>query len=329
MRLLSLSGESGFACWRTRRQSLGSPVSRTGKRESSFQFKANFALIILALAFLLATTFSARTDIRIDHGKDLNIFITGTITARDAAAFQKITHELERRSFKVSLDSIGGDVRAAMQIGRLVRRYDGSTEVLLGGRCYSSCALVFVAGVFRLNAGEIGLHRPYLASAPQSRQSLEKHVPLMLSLAKRYISEMGITDNFYHQMVNTEPAQMVKYALSESDQLVPIYDPAYQEIEISYGARRYGITTAEMRQREKNAERCYKLRHFVQMGDCVEAARWGLTGHVYRERALKTAVCAGSKEEIEVIEALPKKERQDHALWIRAESCVRNIMLRP
>ena len=55
------------------------------------------------------------------------------------------------------------------------------------------------------------MHRPYLASRPQSRQVVEKQIPLMLSEVKQYIAEMGITDNFYQQMMNTEPSQMAIY----------------------------------------------------------------------------------------------------------------------
>jgi hypothetical protein len=121
--------------------------------------------------------------------------------------------------------------------------------------------------------GSLGLHRPYLASVPQNRQAVEKQVPLMLSQVKQYVAEMGITDNFYQQMVNTEPAQMVVYGTASDAELaearklgmpawpsytklVPEYDPVYQEVEISYSARRHGVTTSEMRRREIDAEEC-------------------------------------------------------------------------
>src|ERR1700737_1956797 len=118
--------------------------------------------------------------------------------------------------------------------------------------------------------GSLGLHRPYLASIPQKREIVEKQVPLMLSQVKQYVAEMGITDNFYQQMVNTEPAQMVVYYamdLAEGNamglptrvnytKLIPEYDPVYQEVETSYDARWYGVTTSEMRQREIDAEVC-------------------------------------------------------------------------
>jgi hypothetical protein len=120
----------------------------------------------------------------------------------------------------------------------------------------SSCALIFIAGVVRavdFPRGELGLHRPYLASRPQSRQVVEKQIPLMLSEVKQYIAEMGITDNFYQQMMNTEPSQMAIYgpvhpttsdgaALPTSDakalglrwdsyrKLVPEYDPCTRHL---------------------------------------------------------------------------------------------------
>jgi hypothetical protein len=76
----------------------------------------------------------------------------------------------------------------------------------------------------------------------------------MLSQVKQYVAEMGITDHFYQQMVNTEPEQMVIYG--RYSKFVPEYDPVYQEVEIAYRARSYGVTTSEMRRREIAAQAC-------------------------------------------------------------------------
>ena len=99
--------------------------------------------------------------------------------------------------------------------------------------------------------GELGLHRPYLSAVPQSGETVEKQVPLMLSMLKSYVNEMGITDNFYQQMVNTEPSRMTMYYWDDYTKLVPENDPVYAEVEIARDARKYGITTSEMRQREQ------------------------------------------------------------------------------
>jgi hypothetical protein len=121
-------------------------------------------------------------------------------------------------------------------------RLGGQFEDLRRKRnCYSSCALIYIAGVSRFNDGVIGLHRPYFAAAPQSRQSIERETPLMLQKIKEYVQSMGVTDLFYQEMVNTEPANIRLYRGDEIQKLVPTHDPSHEEIETAYDARKYGV----------------------------------------------------------------------------------------
>jgi hypothetical protein len=172
------------------------------------------------------------------------------------------------------------------------------------------------------------LHRPYLASAPQNRQAVEKQVPLMLSLVKQYVAEMGVTDNFYQQMVNTETSQMVIYK-DNYKKLAPEYDPVYQEVQSSYDARHYGVTTSEMRERERDAQGCFMRKDMNGWArwNCAEALRWGLSEGVYRERSGKKQECR-LDDDFKLLLAMPKKERRDHPLWVKWETCERNTMLR-
>jgi hypothetical protein len=305
-------------------------------------------------------TVSAQADLRIlKRSPTLEVSISGTIVERDARAFEALSQELERTVPYVKLDSIGGDVDAAMRIGRLIRKYEGHTIIerepapgdVVGrdnANCYSSCALIFIAGVARFvnsSGGQLGLHRPYFVSAPQDRQVLEKKVPLMLSQIRQYITEMGITQNFYEQMVNTEPSQMVVYGnpnvelkdynravgirtvVGNWTKLVPAHDPVYEEIVTSYDARRYGVTTLEMRKRESEADACLKKHLNVRdWNACAQAARWGLSERVYGDRD-KQALTCWHDEDTKFLQTIPTKERKDHPVWIKRETCVRNIML--
>jgi hypothetical protein len=54
---------------------------------------------------------------------------------------------------------------------------------------------------------------------------------------------MGVTDLFYQEMVNTEPADIRLYRGDDIDRLVPHRDPTFDEIATSYQARQYGIDT--------------------------------------------------------------------------------------
>jgi hypothetical protein len=321
---------------------------------SGHKVQRQLLFVVWIIAFHCLLTVVARADFRIlkRTSSSIELFISGTITEQDAKAIEMLSPELERSFLDVKLDSTGGDVDAAMQIGRLIRKYEGATTIDAGpssghdANCYSSCALIFISGVFGSIsfAGQLGLHRPYLASAPQSRQTVEKQVPLMLSQLRRYVAEMGITENFYQQMVNTEPSQMVIYgneSTAEDRQLwkalgmrttpnnnwkrlVPEFDPLFQEVLTSYSARERGVTTSEMRQRAKDAEVCFNSPAALH---CIDAIRWGLTERVYLERNKRARAACWRDEDEKLLLTIPKKERKDHPLWIKRETCTRNIML--
>jgi hypothetical protein len=306
--------------------------------------------------FVLMLMPGASADLRKlspEHGR-VEILISGTITQQDAKAFEALSSEMEQNHPTVKLDSVGGDVDAAMRIGRLVRQYELITwnskeqDADFNANCYSSCALIFIAGVWRSIAslgGQLGLHRPYFGSAPKNRQALEKEVPLMLSQVRQYIAEMGITENFYQQMVNTEPSQMVVYGIPNTDSmeirrevgirtivndwrmLVPEYDPVYQEITTSYDARSYGVTTLEMRKRESDAEGCSTRKDTKDYLTCREAIRWGLSERVYVERDKEARAVCRRDEDLKFLRTIPAKERLDHPVFIKRETCIRNVML--
>ncbi len=307
-------------------------------------------LFTLGATWILSTTITANADIKITRGDEIFVTIGGTITDSDAKEFQKLSQEFEYKPFTVHLGSMGGDVSAAMQIGRLIRKYDGTTLIVnlapwlstnpksLAHRCYSSCALIFIAGVHRVvNDGELGLHRPYFASAPQSRESLEKQVPLMLSMVKGYVAEMGITDNVYQQMVNTEPSKIAIYPASNYQTLVPEYVPVFAEIEVAREARKYGTTTSEMRQRQAEAKdtRCDpSALHQENYSDCQYSLYWGLSERVYQERNAKAKTeCWFSKHwpysdnEDAMLKQTPRKLRDNLPFVLRVETCTRNVML--
>jgi ATP-dependent protease ClpP protease subunit len=300
-------------------------MQEAGLRSVALQTTKCFWPRKLVFAFLLAMSNVAEADIKIGKSpyNTFLIFITGTITDRDAQALQDISNEFEYVEPIIYLDSRGGSVSAAIQIGRLIRKYDG--ETVIAGKCYSSCALIFIAGVVRIirsTSDELGLHRPYLAAAPLNRQDVEKQVPLMLSTVKSYVAEMGITENFYQQMVNTEPSQMIVYKYANYTTLVPLRDPVYDEVRVAREARKYGITTSDYRQREQETKRC-GIIFDDKSKTCAEALKWGLSESVYLERKAK-ASCSFTLEEA-MGKVLPRK--LDDPVKMRCEAATRKIML--
>jgi len=271
----------------------------------------------------------AHPDILLGDRTDtsLTLTVSGTITDNDSKIFENAVKNLGDRQLSVGLDSLGGDVFAAMQIGRSIRLHQGFTFIPVSNKCYSSCALIFISGVMRHDLGELGLHRPYFASAPQDRRTIEARLPQMLAQIKQYVAEMGIGENFYQQMMNIDPSKMAIYTIDNYTNLIPERDPVFDEIQVAYDARRYGVTTLEMRQRDRDAEECLQKKTTAGVITCQEAVRWGLSERAYSEQSAKAKACKLSDDDLRVLEALPRRQVRDHPLILKQESCERAIML--
>lgn len=119
------------------------------------------ASIWAALAAIAAPAQGA--DIRtynIDENLEA-IFITGEITQQDVAVFRNLS--IRYPNAVVILDSDGGQVIPAMDIGRIIRLAGYETVVLSNSICTSSCALIWVAGSTRYLSpnGRVGFHASY------------------------------------------------------------------------------------------------------------------------------------------------------------------------
>jgi hypothetical protein len=262
------------------------------------------------------------------------IVIRGQITQQDFAFFSSQVNEFKSKPLRVFLDSPGGDVDAAMKIGRIIRSADGETRIPLNRRCSSSCALIFISGVKRFNFGELGLHRPYFASAPLSNAQIEKQMPIMRSAVKEYVEEMGITGGFFERMFNTPPSEIDILRGDDSEKIVPEMDPTYEEIETSRQARWYGLTTSEYRKRDSLRESCYILDSSglitgLKYPECLESTLWGLSPATYRSRKAKADTRCGvslSDTEKQLVEATPRKDRYSHPIYLQYLTCRVNVM---
>jgi len=103
--------------------------------------------------FICVSVRTALADVSIESGLlryKINVF--GTISRDDATKLAQREAEAELEfgfNPELFLNSTGGDVDAAMSIGRIVRRIDGFTQVKRNAQCYSSCALIYIAGPIR------------------------------------------------------------------------------------------------------------------------------------------------------------------------------------
>ena len=292
------------------------------RQRGSIRHRA-IASVVCGSICAFASVVAAQAESRFDQ-KTSTVHISGHIWDRDAGRLQNLAGELAKVAPQFSLNSVGGDVLAAMRIGQLIRKLEGSTTVAARAKCHSACALIFIAGVERTDLGEIGLHRPYLDS---DQELLKDHLPILNAKVKAYVADMGIGDDFYQNMMNTDSSKMAILDRKVSLALIPKYDPKFDQERISREARRYGITVAEMRQREHEVEACQGLGDKARIASCVGAKLWALSEDEYRPLAKKALqACALSAGEAKILAALPVMERRDHGLSLRKEACARDIL---
>jgi hypothetical protein len=283
------------------------------------------SVLFVVLIFMPASL--ARADVVVHARTDSSLFVdvTGTITNQDSKTFENITQDIGSRRLYTRLDSAGGDVFAAMHIGRLIRKHDGVTVISVPSKCYSGCALLFIAGVMRHNLGELGLHRPYQVAVLKDRPVGEKQPPRLLTLIKQYVAEMGVAEDFYERMISTDASKTAIYRIDSYALLVPEIDPGYLEAQFAYGARRYGMTAEQMRQRERDAEICL-TKAVKEIVLCQEAIKWGVSEQLYSERNAKMKACELGHDDRRTLQTLPPGRRRDHAIVLKQEACQQKIM---
>jgi ATP-dependent protease ClpP protease subunit len=121
----------------------------------------------------------------------------------------------------VDVDSPGGQVFYALEIGRLLRREAAPVRMGPGAVCVSACVFVLMGATEREVAADarIGLHRPSLGDP--RRDAL---VPSMAEQMAQYAEEMGVSRRIVEEMVAIPSsrvrfvtvAELARYGLSVS-----------------------------------------------------------------------------------------------------------------
>jgi hypothetical protein len=160
----------------------------------------------------------------------------------------------------VELDSPGGDVQAAMALGRLLRKLEGGAWVNRGARCLSSCVLVLAGATARSFEGQIGIHRPYflVPRGDVSSQAVASTLGEMLRELREYFREMNVSEQFADAMLRIPPERIK--LLREEDLagygITPV-DPFAQEGFDLQRAKSLGLDRQEYMKRKLLAEqRC-------------------------------------------------------------------------
>lgn len=153
--------------------------------------------------------------------------------------------------FLVFLDSPGGNVQAAIAMGRLLRANAADVWVDREQICASACILVLAGGTDRWAVPEarLGIHRPFFDQklfANLTYGQSQKKYALLSKGVRDYLAEMGIADELYNAMmrVPSQDMRFIDQGLAEETNLLG-KDPAHEEWERARAIKNQGIDSIQ------------------------------------------------------------------------------------
>lgn len=222
----------------------------------------------ITVSFPFAIPASAETRSHCGNGNICDATLEGTISKADVAAFRKIAKQVasnppSNQALIVNLNSKGGDIRSAIEIGQIVRRIPRSAALV--GRddlCASACVFVLAGAVLRSVSGKIAIHRPYSMNTEEKKYpDRQREFSELSRAAKDYLEQMNVPLGLYDEMMQIQPqaikvlsdAELQRFGLDRND-------PVYQDLLDSDTARSYGLSKTDYLSRKARASQiCQKV----------------------------------------------------------------------
>lgn len=216
----------------------------------------------------------------------VEIKIEGSIIKGD---LQKIKDSIEKASalcpnnihddrfiisdFQIALNSGGGNVAEAIDIGRYFRSKLLNIRVNESERCYSSCIFLLAGGVERTVHGHVGIHRPYFASQLDEKSSIKDISDWRASMnadINQYFSEVDVPITLLEIMNSTPPEKMRLLTRIELETFRLVgRDPSYDELVIAKEANNYNLDSATYRRRLLKADSACDKRNFISCKNAI------------------------------------------------------------
>jgi hypothetical protein len=126
----------------------------------------------------------------------------------------------------VVLNSNGGNMFAGVEIGRIIREKGFKTEVPVGGRCASACALAWLGGQprFMTHNGQIGFHAAFIRD-----QGVERETGAGNAIVGAYLRDIGLSMNAIIFVTGAPPHGMRWLTFEDAaDYNIPVRPGSYK-----------------------------------------------------------------------------------------------------
>jgi len=142
-----------------------------------------------------------------DYGRVLTVAIQGEITQADVNSLSNAARAGEGASMRlIVLSSDGGDLHAAMQMGRMLRAHEFDAVIPDGHTCMSACVFLLAAAVDKSVYGSVGIHRPYFVSG--TPEGIAGEIRDLKDLSAAFLREMNIPERLAEDMFSVDPGKI-------------------------------------------------------------------------------------------------------------------------
>jgi ATP-dependent protease ClpP protease subunit len=194
------------------------------------------------------------------------LYIHGNIDRDTVVRAISLADQFDVKGFV--LNSGGGDVEAAMELGRYFRRNEASVEVIGKNTCASACLFLLAGAVYRLlevdeteDSAHIGVHRTFTTRVSSSTSDSDRDFRQQNDLIKKYLKEMNIPESLLDLMNSVSPTSVKWLTKSEANLYFPSDDPVWADKTYSSAAASYGISKVEyIRRLQRVKQECNKFR---------------------------------------------------------------------
>ncbi|WPZ22840.1 hypothetical protein T7987_06295 [Sulfitobacter faviae] len=137
--------------------------------------------------------------------------LEGAIEAGDAERIIKQLSELTPAPEEIYLNSPGGSVRDALELGRYLRREELNTALREGDICYSACPYLLAAGAARTvpESASVGVHQHYFGESTILPAFVAvEDIQRGQGEVMRYLDDMGIDPMVMQHALVTPPDEI-------------------------------------------------------------------------------------------------------------------------
>lgn len=240
---------------------------------------------LVAIGLLFATSSKADIEMRPSRvgGSDL-LTLSGEIKKSDIIELQKL---LPKHNV-IWLNSSGGDVSAAMDIGRLLRQSHIVALIDYNQVCASACVFVLAGSPSRIVEGKVGIHRPYLPHDDATTVKEQKaSYDSLREIIVNYLEFMNINPTLYDDMFRISSSN-IKFLSTEELVLYGLSgrDPYVEEAANAIEAKELQISKQELLKRKKEEENCMRFFNISNkdLAICMVATKYGISMDEYIKR---------------------------------------------